>query len=82
MFEPPELEDARLRAIAHIGQVFVFRGARETTLRALRWDDIGPSELTSIQEIVADHLRAVLDRLATERCNLHAAQQSSDRSNA
>ncbi len=56
--------EARLRAVALLGQVLVFRVARETALRAVGWTDIGPDELEIIQRIIADHLRAVLDRLS------------------
>lgn len=57
--------EARLRAVALMGQVLVFRVARETALRAAGWTDIGADELAIIQRIVADHLSAVLDRLAS-----------------
>jgi hypothetical protein len=59
--------EARLRAVALMGQVLVFRIARETALRAVGWEQIGPAELESIQRVVADHLGAVLDRLAGAR---------------
>lgn len=59
-----DASEARLRAVALLGQVLVFRVARETALRAVGWTDIGPDELEIIQHIVADHLRAVLDRLS------------------
>lgn len=59
----PESE-ARVRAVALFGQVLVFRVARETALRAAGWKGIGTAELTVVKTVVADHLEAVLDRLA------------------
>lgn len=56
--------ETRLRAVALMGQLLVFRVARETALRAAGWTDIGPAELETIQRITADHLEATLDRLA------------------
>jgi AcrR family transcriptional regulator len=60
-----KLEDreARLRAVALMGQVLVFRVARATVLRATGWTDIGPDEQELIRRIIAEHLDAVLDRL-------------------
>ncbi len=62
-----EETEARLRAVTLFGQVLVFRVARETALRAAGWKSIGAGELQSIQSIVADHLDAVLERLAKGR---------------
>jgi AcrR family transcriptional regulator len=56
--------EARIRAVALLGQVLVFRVARETALRAAGWKNIGTPELAVVKTIVADHLDAVLDRLA------------------
>jgi AcrR family transcriptional regulator len=58
-----EESEARVRAISLFGLVLVFRVARETALRGAGWKSIGASELKLIQEINADHLDAVLDRL-------------------
>jgi len=56
--------EARIRAVALFGQVLVFRVARETARRAAGWKVIGAAETEAIKTIVADHLDAVLDRLA------------------
>jgi AcrR family transcriptional regulator len=56
--------EARVRAISLFGLALVFRVARETALRGAGWKSIGPSELKLIQDVNADHLDAVLDRLA------------------
>jgi AcrR family transcriptional regulator len=56
--------EARVRAISLFGLALVFRVARETALRGAGWKSIGANELKLIQEINADHLDAVLDRLA------------------
>jgi TetR/AcrR family transcriptional regulator, regulator of cefoperazone and chloramphenicol sensitivity len=59
-----EENEARVRAISLFGPLLVFRVARETALRGAGWKSIGANELELIQEINADHLDAVLDRLA------------------
>jgi TetR/AcrR family transcriptional regulator, regulator of cefoperazone and chloramphenicol sensitivity len=56
--------EARVRAITLMGQVLVFRVAREAALRAGGWKDIGAKELETIRRVLADHLDAMLDRLA------------------
>jgi AcrR family transcriptional regulator len=56
--------ELRVRVITLFGQVLIFRVARETALRGAGWKSIGASELEMIQEIIRDHLDAVLDRLA------------------
>src|SRR5581483_2126754 len=55
--------EARLRALSLFGQVLVFRVARQATLRAAGWKNIGASELEAIQLVISDHLDAILDRL-------------------
>lgn len=62
-----EETEARVRAISLFGQVLVFRVARETALRGASWKSIGAGELQLIQSIVAEHLDAVLERLAKGR---------------
>ena len=56
--------ELRVRAISLVGQILVFRVARETALRAAGWKGIGGNEIKSIQSVVADHLDAIFDRLA------------------
>ena len=62
--EKIEENDARIRAMALFGQVLFFRVGRETALRGAGWKSIGTAELAVIKTILADHLDAVLDRLA------------------
>jgi AcrR family transcriptional regulator len=57
-------KEARIRAFTLIGQVLVFRVARAAALRAGGWEDIGTPELQIIREVLAEHLDAILDRLA------------------
>ena len=66
-----EEADARVRALALFGQILVFRVARETALRGAGWKNIGANELQLIQDIVADHLEAVIERLAKGRKPRH-----------
>ena len=56
--------ELRLRAISLVGQILVFRVARETALRAAGWKGMGENEIKSIQSVVAEHLDAIFDRLA------------------
>lgn len=60
-------QEARIRAITLMGQVLVFRVARAAALRAGGWEDIGARELKIIREVLADHLDAILDRLARRK---------------
>ena len=59
--------EARVRAITLMGQVLVFRVARAAALRAGGWQDIGAKELETIRLVLADHLDAMLDRLAKRK---------------
>jgi AcrR family transcriptional regulator len=59
-------EEGRLRAMAIIGQVMVFRTARASLLRSLAWSHIGAREVDAIHAVVADHLDAILDRLSLD----------------
>jgi TetR/AcrR family transcriptional regulator, regulator of cefoperazone and chloramphenicol sensitivity len=59
--------EARLRAVTLMGQVLVFRVAREAALRAGGWKDIGGKELQAVQRVLAAHLDAVLDGLAKRK---------------
>jgi hypothetical protein len=47
--------------------VLVFRVARAAALRAGGWEDIGARELKIVREVLADHLDAILDRLARRK---------------
>lgn len=60
-------KEARIRAITLMGQVLVFRVARAAALRAGGWEDIGARELQTIRAVLADHLDAILDRLASRK---------------
>jgi AcrR family transcriptional regulator len=60
-------QEARLRAVTLMGQVLVFRVARAAALRAGGWEDIGARELEVIRAVLADHLDAILDRLARRK---------------
>jgi AcrR family transcriptional regulator len=57
-------QEARLRALAIIGQVMIFRTAHASLLRSLAWSDVGSSEIAVIHDVVADHLNAILDHLS------------------
>jgi AcrR family transcriptional regulator len=62
-----EESEARLRAVTLMGQVLVFRVAREAALRAGGWKDIGAKELQAVQRVLADNLDAILDRLSKRK---------------
>jgi AcrR family transcriptional regulator len=56
--------ESRLRAIAMVGQVLVFRVARATVMTGMGWDRIGADEARAIARTVAAHCDAILDRVA------------------
>lgn len=51
---------ARLRSVALLGQILVFRVARATVLRVTGWDDIGPAHAADIRRVVRANIRAIL----------------------
>ncbi len=55
---------ATLRAMAIIGQILAFRVARETVVRALEMDGYNLNETEEIREIIIEHTRSILNRLA------------------
>jgi AcrR family transcriptional regulator len=57
-------QEGRIRALTLMGQVLVFRVARAAALRAGGWEEIEARELEVIRKVLADHLDAILDRLA------------------
>lgn len=55
--------EARVRTLAMIGQILVFRVARATVLKGTGWSDVAGRETAIIKEAIADHLEAIFDRL-------------------
>lgn len=53
--------EARVRAVALIGQVLVFRVARATVMRVTGWDEIGATQAGDIRRVVHAHTRAILN---------------------
>lgn len=53
-------DEIRVRAIALLGQAFIFRLGRAALERATRWDTIGEREADLVQRTVVAHARAVL----------------------
>ena len=51
---------AALMVAAILGQTLVFRAARSTFLRHLEWQDIGPDELTILEQCVTNNVRNLL----------------------
>jgi TetR/AcrR family transcriptional regulator, regulator of cefoperazone and chloramphenicol sensitivity len=56
-----KLAEARVRTVALIGQVLVFRVARATALRINAWEDIGAAEAAEIRRVLHAHIRAILN---------------------
>jgi AcrR family transcriptional regulator len=56
----PDVAEARLKTVAIVGQVLVFRVARATLLRATGWTDVDEGGAASIRRIVRAHTRAIL----------------------
>lgn len=56
-------EELRVRSIALLGQVFVFRFARAALLRATGWEIIGVYEIEAVRQAVLAHSAAILAAL-------------------
>ena len=59
------IAEARVRTMALMGQVIVFRVAHATVLRLNRWKQVGPAQRRAIHQVIQAHLSAILDQLAT-----------------
>jgi AcrR family transcriptional regulator len=55
--------EARIRAIALVGQVLAFRVARATVMTGMGWTQIGADDAALIGRTIAANLDAVLDQL-------------------
>jgi TetR/AcrR family transcriptional regulator, regulator of cefoperazone and chloramphenicol sensitivity len=53
--------EARVRAVALVGQILVFRVSRATALRMTGWDDIGTAQAAEIRRVLHAHIRLLLD---------------------
>ena len=58
--EPDEDPQVRLTAVTIIAQPLGFRVARETTLRLLGWEELGPGEIAAIKRRIHHNLLAML----------------------
>ncbi|HET7716186.1 MAG TPA: CerR family C-terminal domain-containing protein [Bauldia sp.] len=58
----PDDEAVRLSVFAIMGQILVFRVARELVLRRMGWRTIGERERTAIKAIVLAQVNAILDK--------------------
>ena len=59
--------EARLKALAIIGQALVFRVGRATLLRAAGWTDVDAEGAAAIRRVVLAHTKAVLTDRSTDR---------------
>jgi len=57
--EDPSSEAVRLRAVALIGQILVFRVAHAAVMRQLGWQKIGPRELDAIHTVIRRAVGAI-----------------------
>ncbi len=71
-------EEARVRAIALLGQVFAFRFAQAAVLATTGWRRLGPAQIETVRTTVLAHTRAVLADLRQNG----GARQSPERSSA
>jgi TetR/AcrR family transcriptional regulator, regulator of cefoperazone and chloramphenicol sensitivity len=53
--------EARVRAVALVGQALVFRVSRATALRITGWEDIGAAQAAEIRRVLHAHIRLVLN---------------------
>lgn len=63
--EDPSSEAVRLRAVALIGQILVFRVAHAAVMRQLGWEKIGPRELDAIHDVICRAVGAITPANAT-----------------
>lgn len=61
-----DARQARVRAMSLIGQILVFRVARETAVRALAMKGYTESETKEIRFVLLEHTRAIIASLAHE----------------
>ncbi|WP_457575965.1 CerR family C-terminal domain-containing protein [Desulfomarina sp.] len=64
--ENPCQRTAQLRAMTIIGQVLIFRVARETIVRSLDMEGYNPSETKEISRIILEHTRKTLTNLTDQ----------------
>lgn len=57
-----EDQDTRLRALGFLGQILLFRTARETALRTLAWEEIGDPQLKQIKRALHRRIEGELTR--------------------
>lgn len=57
---PASSRESILRAHALVGQVLVFRMARETLRRRLQWEDVGPAEKRQMYETILESIEALI----------------------
>lgn len=60
---------ATLRAISLLGQILVFRIARETAVRALSVEGYSVEEANEIREIILEHTKSIVSALADKKSN-------------
>jgi len=57
--EDPASEAVRLRTVAMLGQILVFRVARAAVTRQLGWTEIGPKEFAAIRDTLRQSIAAL-----------------------
>ena len=57
----PEDESVRLSVLTMMGQIMVFRVARELMLRRMGWRTIGDGERAAIKRVVIAQVNAIID---------------------
>jgi TetR/AcrR family transcriptional regulator, regulator of cefoperazone and chloramphenicol sensitivity len=62
-----DLAEARLKALAIVGQALVFRFGRATLLRSAGWTDVDAAGAAAIRHVVLAHTRAILTDRGTGR---------------
>lgn len=64
--ENPSQRTAKLRAMTIIGQILIFRIARETVVRSLNMQGYDSSETEEIRRIILEHTRKTLTNLTNQ----------------
>ncbi len=63
--QDPSSETVRVRTLALLGQVLVFRVARAAVMRQMGWQEVGPHELALIDDMIAGTVSALKPALGS-----------------
>jgi hypothetical protein len=60
--------EAKVRALAIMGQAMAFRVARAAVLRTTGWREVGTPETAIVQSVILKQINAIADQIEQESC--------------